>query len=49
VHRAFNDLDGDDDSRDKGYIVSDGILLTDAGHRSVADVHQEVGYTYTRH
>ena len=44
VHRAFNGETGMEDAGAKGYIGSDGIHPTEAGHAVIADLLAQLGY-----
>lgn len=48
VHTAFNGMNGDEDPIAKGYIASDGLHPSDAGHQVIADLLRGLGYAPLR-
>jgi lysophospholipase L1-like esterase len=45
VYQAFNGPDGDIDAGDRGFIAFDGLHPNGAGHRLIADLLRDLGYT----
>ena len=44
VFQAMNGVHGDDDPREKGYLVPGGKNLSDEGYKVVAKLFREIGY-----
>jgi lysophospholipase L1-like esterase len=48
VQASFNGVNGDEDPIAKGYIASDGLHPSDAGHQMIADLLRGLGYAPLR-